>query len=382
MRQQELLAEIVRRVDTTHIASQMVDVFRAEIRAYGRLPETAVNGQVLDISKQNVDLFFTNLIEGGPIEEEDLKPFRLSARNRAGEGMPLEELLHAYRLGGRLGWQALVEEATPEEQTALLPSAARLMEHIDRVSDAVTESYHEWSRHLASEEERRVRELFDALTTDAPLEPEMLASAEAQGVPVVDEYAVFVLAVPGSAGHVHAQHAAALRRQGAVAVTEGDRIVGLLGKGESEPALGPEPHGLYAVADPAPRGELRTVLADLRSLVDIGLRLGSSGRMEVEDHLPELLLARSPGVGERVRRRALGPLEDYAARRRANLLETLETFIDCDLDRRDAAERLRVHPNTLDYRLRRVEDLTGMKLGRTGDMVLVWLALKQRTAAT
>ena len=101
----------------------------------------------------------------------------------------------------------------------------------------------------------------------------------------------------------------------------------------------------------------------------------------MDDHLPELLLLRSPGLAERLRQRALGPLDDYAARRRANLVETLQTFVSCDFDRRTAAARLQVHPNTLDYRLRRVEALTGLKLAKAPHMVLICLALMRSSAA-
>ena len=50
----------------------------------------------------------------------------------------------------------------------------------------------------------------------------------------------------------------------------------------------------------------------------------------------------------------------------------------CRLDRREAAEQLHVHPNTLDYRLGRAAELTGLDLGRPDDLVLTVLALKQR----
>jgi DNA-binding PucR family transcriptional regulator len=53
-------------------------------------------------------------------------------------------------------------------------------------------------------------------------------------------------------------------------------------------------------------------------------------------------------------------------------------FVECDLDRRRAAAQLHVHPNTLDYRLRRIADLAGVDLGRPGDITAVTLALKQR----
>jgi DNA-binding PucR family transcriptional regulator len=98
----------------------------------------------------------------------------------------------------------------------------------------------------------------------------------------------------------------------------------------------------------------------------------------VHDYLSELLLARSPQLGTAIERRVLGPLEDYAERRSADLLETLEVFIRIGLDRRGAADELHVHPNTLDYRLRRVEELAEIDLSQPGDLALIALALKHR----
>ena len=263
MREEQLLADIARRVDTGHVARRMVEVFRNEIAAYRRLPEFALNGQVLEISKLNVDTFFDSLVQGRGVGEEELEAFRKSARNRAAEGLPLADLLHAYRIGGRLSWDALIGAATPAERAELVPSVVRLLDYVDRVSAAVAETYHDWSRRPGPDQQHGVRHLFD-------------------------------------------------------------------------------------------------------------------GRVQLDDQLPELLLACAPRVAERVRRRALGPLEDYATRGRADLLETIQTFVSCDLDRRRAANRLHVHPNTLDYRLRRVEELTGLRLGSTSDLVLICLALKQR----
>src|SRR3954468_12964887 len=138
---EKLLALIVERVDTDAVAHRMVESFTDAIDAYRRLPGAVVERDIVEISRHNLDLFFRALADARPISQDELRPFRESARKRAAEGLPLEDLLHAYRLGGRMGWEALVEAATAEEQTALLPSVARLMEYIDRVSDAVTETY-------------------------------------------------------------------------------------------------------------------------------------------------------------------------------------------------------------------------------------------------
>jgi DNA-binding PucR family transcriptional regulator len=117
-------------------------------------------------------------------------------------------------------------------------------------------------------------------------------------------------------------------------------------------------------------------------LVDLGGRLGRTGELRPEEHVSELLLARSPRLAAMLRERAIGALERHAPRRGSDLLETLETFLDCRLDRRKAAERLHVHPNTLDYRLKRAEELSGLSLSRPDDLVLVALALKQRALAS
>ena len=45
--------------------------------------------------------------------------------------------------------------------------------------------------------------------------------------------------------------------------------------------------------------------------------------------------------------------------RLAALAETLSTYAECDLNVARTAERLEVHANTIHYRLRRVQELTG-----------------------
>jgi DNA-binding PucR family transcriptional regulator len=59
-------------------------------------------------------------------------------------------------------------------------------------------------------------------------------------------------------------------------------------------------------------------------------------------------------------------------------VETLVAYVGSNLDRRQAAEQLHVHPNTLDYRLKQVRELTGVDVHRLEDLVIVVLALRQR----
>ncbi len=70
-------------------------------------------------------------------------------------------------------------------------------------------------------------------------------------------------------------------------------------------------------------------------------------------------------------RRQLGPVIDYDQRRGSDLLDTLRTFLACGAERTATAARLRVHPNTVQQRLRRIEALTGSEL-RTADELMAF----------
>ncbi|WP_068163984.1 PucR family transcriptional regulator [Rhodococcus phenolicus] len=88
-------------------------------------------------------------------------------------------------------------------------------------------------------------------------------------------------------------------------------------------------------------------------------------------------------VPDRVRRafadRTLGQVLDYDRRSRAGLMTTLEAFLDCDGSWRRTADRLHLHPNTVRYRIGRVEALTGRNLAHTGDRLDVFLAVRALT---
>jgi hypothetical protein len=371
----KILARIVERVDPADVAREMIAAFRTEIAGYRRLPDSVLSGQIFEVSRTNVELFFRSVAEGVEPTPDELAAFRESARNRASEGMPLEDLLHAYRLGGRLGWRAIAGAAEDdEERRALLAGAELLMRYVDEVSAAVAQTYLDERQHLVSEEERRLRDLADALLADGPVPAPLSDVARSIGFPVAERYRAFVQAVPGAPGYAHGQVAAALRMRGVLALTEGDRIAGLAAA-EAPPETLVEAGAVGAVSDPLPRGELSRELDDLRMLVELARDGGETGLVASGDYALELLLARSPRVAGALRRRVLGPLEDYTDPRSSDLVETLATFVDLKLDRRRAAERLHVHPNTLDYRLERISKLTGLELRQPRDLALVVLAL-------
>jgi hypothetical protein len=367
-------------VDPAELAERMVARFSDSIPGYRRLPQPVLLGQILDISRRNIELFFRYLAGGQPPGDEDLAAFRRSAKDRAAEGMPLEDLLHAYRLGSRISWSALEDAARPRERSSLLHGTELLLDYIDQVSAAVSHAYLAERQHLVSEEERQLRHLLDALLGGGALPAELHGLAEQVGLPLTDRYRPFASAVHGAPARRHSELASALRDRGVLALTEGVRVAGLAPNGDagSIPALGGgDSDVVVALAPPTQRADLATALDDMRRLADLGRRLGRTGTVAVDELLPELLLDTAPRVAEALRQRVLGPLRDGPARRSADLVNTLSVYLDSGLDRRSAAQRLHVHPNTLDYRLRQVHELTGLDLHRPDHIVLVVLALRQ-----
>jgi sugar diacid utilization regulator len=99
------------------------------------------------------------------------------------------------------------------------------------------------------------------------------------------------------------------------------------------------------------------------------LRLASKlGRPPGLNHLRDVLLEYQlthPSDARAELAALLDPLQ-----RNPDLLLTLDAYLAEDLDRRRTAAALHVHPNTLDYRLKRIVALTGLEPTTTGGLQL------------
>jgi PucR family transcriptional regulator, purine catabolism regulatory protein len=76
----------------------------------------------------------------------------------------------------------------------------------------------------------------------------------------------------------------------------------------------------------------------------------------------------------------LRPVIDYDEAHGGDLLPTIRTWLEHDRQTDKAAQALHIHPNTLLYRVRRFEQITGRSLTSTEALAETWLAL--RAAAT
>jgi hypothetical protein len=200
-----------------------------------------------------------------------------------------------------------------------------------------------------------------------------LAMPVAEGAlvaPLGDEIVLLVPAPGGAAAEdtAPAAHLFAAAIRGAQSALESDRSRIRLTVGVSAPAEGVTAlSGAWHEAGSARR------LAALRS----GTAISVVTSDEVASH--ELLLATVPAsVLRSFRERLLGPLVAYDDRHRAELLPTLREFLACSGSWNACAAKLYVHVNTVRYRIRRIEELTGRDLSRLDDQVDFFLALRIR----
>lgn len=114
-----------------------------------------------------------------------------------------------------------------------------------------------------------------------------------------------------------------------------------------------------------------------------GIALASTWQPEqpvgLFDQLGVLEFLVSPSGGAALARfanRTLGPLLGYDASHGTGLVETLAAYLAADCTAHRAAQQLFVHPKTMQYRMHRIEELTGLRLTHQEDRFHAQLALK------
>jgi hypothetical protein len=134
---------------------------------------------------------------------------------------------------------------------------------------------------------------------------------------------------------------------------------------------GPEPAGAV--------GGVARAVAEARQAVRLAELLGGGVRMVDSGQFGswELLLAMVPGEARRAFQAALlDPLVAYDRDHGTELVATLEAFLACSGSWTRAAEAMFIHVNSLRYRIRRIEELTGRDPRSLAGQAALLLALR------
>ena len=319
---------------------------------------------------------------GDPRAPLDLAAPAETGRRRALQGAPLPEVLQCYRICFTTLWDALLEHTRGSHGSqgdqrsaatdALLTAAGLIFRLTDQHALALTEAYRAATAELLLARQQRRSALVEALLTGHP-SPDAgpWEAAALLGLPSDGQLAVVAADTRGLA---EASLPDIERRLGAHGIVSGWRLT---------PA---QQLGVVSLhADAAQRDTMLAVLREsarartgvsppYRSLADTprALQLAQAalagltpGQAEVRTFNPSplaALMVRDPDEGRRLAEEVLGSVLGLPAEDRTPLLATLNAYLDHAGSAERAAEVLYCHPNTVRYRLRRLQELTGRSL--------------------
>ncbi|GAA0658496.1 helix-turn-helix domain-containing protein [Kitasatospora atroaurantiaca] len=366
--------------------------------AYGALPSEQLRGEVTREVDRGIRAFTEVLRTGEPPGETELARISESSARRADEGVPLEAVVGAYHFGAQECAARVLAAAGPGDLPDLLLVQDRLLGYLRLVSCAVAAGYVQERQAALSDEQVARQSLLSRLLEGG--DPQ--TAADRAGLPLPPCYLVLGITMgphpdellPGVNHTVAARRKLRRLRNELQRQTAGDPLSALSGNGGLVLIPSDTPPGdfgstdrdrlsrlvehlgrmcgaelLVAAAAAAPGGvaDAARLVGEVREVAQASGR--GPGLYLLDDVLLEYQLSRPSRARDRLAV-LLDPLT-----RRPELLDTLRTFLACGLDRRQAAARLQVHPNTVDYRLRKATELTGLDAARGADQLTLRAAL-------
>jgi hypothetical protein len=169
----------------SELAARSLGEIRAAIPAYAALEDSKMLADVTEHVAENHDALRASLLAGRPATPEDLAFIRPHAALRARHGVSLVDFLHAFRIGHRVIWDAILELADKDldARAEALTAAGLVMEFIDEASTHAAEAYLDAQQLLLAEGDRVRRDLLeDLLAGREPSPGPRLAAARAAGI--------------------------------------------------------------------------------------------------------------------------------------------------------------------------------------------------------
>ncbi|MGW4063765.1 PucR family transcriptional regulator [Amycolatopsis sp. NPDC004747] len=357
------------------LIARVLERIQAEVADYRRLPVEELAGDIAGITRQAVRAFARSLREDRELDAAELRQVGASAVRRAEEGFPLEAVLTAYHVGAREIFAVGSASSGRADVADLLEVADRVLAFVGTVTGAVTRGYLEELRTKVGQEHTARRTLLSVLVDGGPVD----VVARSAGITLPARYLVLNVELgphadeesPGVDAGIAVRRKlrrflAAFERfcgDGVLASLDGPGglvllpVAGRLPDWDEVLAAAGRAAGVtvLAAAETAAPPEVRAAAAQTGEVLDVLRWFGREpGLYRLDDVLVEYQLTR-PGAARDRLAAALDPLDAHP-----ELVETLDTYLALETNRRRTAARLHVHPNTVDYRLRRIRDLTGI----------------------
>ncbi|WP_321881804.1 PucR family transcriptional regulator [Burkholderia cepacia] len=391
-----------------HNADFIERVYRAlmNVKPYADLDSTTK----LDIRDQialSSQLWFDSLLSGTMPSDAALEEFRAHGRRRVYQGVPLESLLRAFRLGSRELWCfyiGLAEKNDTLRDDLLFRISPYLMEFFDIMSQEMAQTFLEEQYKQARWRESLRYQLhgiifnfpddtdeFDKTAAALRLDVSVPRTALAVDIESIDSNSA------NFKNEIERVVAATARRLRLPV----DDIFDVWFRGQLLIWIPMRPDDITWKSDLQLARQIASIADALPEVKAIGIGLPGEGAqgwaMSATEASRALRFGREHVGDERVRlyseiaveesirgtKRALTYLTSLIDQLASepDLLETLRTFFNQLQRRKATASVLGIHPNTLNYRLERIENMLGARLDDASWIAKLDIALKLRTSA-
>ncbi|MGF6883052.1 hypothetical protein ABIA39_001993 [Nocardia sp. GAS34] len=397
--------------DVWALSRQMVGHFVENVAPCGTLPGDAIAGDVTTITRTCLELA-VSMLDGKDIRA---KTERLedAAGQWAREGVPINTIHHAIHEGFKIGLDLVTGTALrhavgaaevpagtvltlgADDYESLAHCAKRVVEMLDTMTTAVSVAYVRELRAAVSEHHTAVHTLTSALLGGHPTS----TMARECGIEIAERYDVLAVAIPAHPEQSNPMLDATvvarrkLRRvQAELALRCGESLLSLLsvdggtllipsGRFDADALAELVARLTRAARVPITAAVVASAAADIptaadqaHQLLDMVQRLRSEPGLYRFDELALEYQLTRPGPGREYLGSLLEPLDEHP-----ELLETLRTHIAHNLNRQRTARLLHVHTNTVDYRLKRIGQLTGFDPTQASGLWHLRSALVART---
>lgn len=386
------------------IVQRAMLAMRAAIPEYELIDDAAIQLDVQQSVAHNVRMWFNALLSGHPPTAEELAPLISFGRRRVHQGVTLQSLLQAFRTGSRVLWDVLLEQAGSNEdihRELLFKVSPYILFHFDLMGRTIGQAHAEEQQKQARWRDRLQHELCGVIFSHPDDSDSFREHTLALGIDAKASHLALALKLAEQPNERITPEAGLDKLMASISRVLGlerNNILRTLRNGhvllwvplsasesasESEhryatlcEALSSSSAAIISVGlglpDNGARGWRRSSEQALRAL-DIGMRIDPTRTVQ---RYAEVALDDALNNSDNVVRFFDSLVERLAPE--PHLLKTLQAFFEFRQHRKAVAGALNIHPNTLSYRLERIETILGARLDDIGWLSRLHAALRLR----
>ncbi|WAL69428.1 helix-turn-helix domain-containing protein [Amycolatopsis cynarae] len=367
------------------MAGEILREVQLAVPEYARPLEGPFGKTIMQGIQQAVRHCLDNLGNPSAPQEGWMSVFRHLGKVEFSEGRSLNQLQTAYRVGGRVAWRYIagVSQTLGLSTEFLCVGAEAIFSYVDEISALSLQGYAAAQARAAGTRVRQRRQLLELALADPPASPKAIAALAATTGWRIPDRIIAVALEPRDDQHqleppeLDSEILMDLEGKQPCLLAEES----LLPAGYLEAAL----RGWRAALGPSvPFTDAAVSLHWARRTMELASRsvIEAGPVVRATDHLTELWLLSDEFLIRELIRRCLAPLADRTEKQRERLGRTLLAWLQSSGTAPDMAERLGVHPQTVRYRMRQLEELFGDRLNDPESRSNLEIALRAQRLLT